>query len=62
MFNTSKKGTAFNFLSDLTTKEKLSDMKHTKIEEILPIIHKLTNKFTIRHDYLINDFTIYLYK
>ena len=62
MFNTSKKGTAFNFLSALTTKEKLSDMKPTKIEEILPIIYKLTNKFTIRHDYLINDFTIYLYK
>ena len=62
MFNTSKKGISFNFLSDLTTKEKLSDMKYTKIEEILPFIYKLTNKFTIRHDYLINDFTIYLYK
>ena len=62
MFNTCKKGIAFNFLSDLTTKERLTDMKHTKIEEILPIIYKLTNKFTIRHDYLINDFTVYLYK
>ena len=62
MFDISKKGTAFNFLSDLTTKDRLDGMKYTKIEEILPIICKLTNKFTIRHDYLINDFTVYLYK
>jgi len=62
MFDISKKGTAFNFLSDLTTKDRLIDMKYTKIEDILPIIYKLTNKFTIKHDYLINDFTVYLYK
>ena len=62
MFDISKKGTAFNFLSDLTNKDRLDDMKYTKIEEILPIIYKLTNKFTIKHDYLINDFTVYLFK
>ena len=62
MFDISKKGASFNFLSDVTTKDRLDGMKYTKIEEILPIICKLTNKFTIRHDYLINDFTVYLYK
>jgi len=62
MWNLSRKGISINFLSDLSNGKRDDDMKFTKLDEILPLIKKLTNKFIIRHDYLPNDFTIYLYK
>jgi 2-polyprenyl-3-methyl-5-hydroxy-6-metoxy-1,4-benzoquinol methylase len=62
MWGLSNKGVAINFLSDLSNGKKDEDMKFVKIHEIMPLIKKLTNKFIIRHDYLPNDFTIYLYK
>lgn len=55
------KGVAVNFLSKLTTTE-LEDMKYTDISEVVEVVKNLSNKFIIRHDYLPNDFTLYLYK
>jgi hypothetical protein len=37
-------------------------MKYTNVIELYKIISKITKKFTIRHDYLDNDITVYLYK
>ena len=62
MYSICKKGCAFNFLSYNTTGQKIKGMKYTRISEVVPIIESMTNRFTIRHDYLSNDFTVYLYK
>ncbi len=62
MLNLSNKGVSVNFLSDLTTGNRDKDMKYTTINEISNIVSKITNKFTIRHDYMVNDLTVYLYK
>jgi len=62
MFDTCKKGIAFNCLSSLSNKNIDPDNKFVDINEIVPIISRLTNKFSIRHDYLPNDVTFYLYK
>ena len=62
MYSLSGKGCAFNFLSANTSGKKINGMKYARISEVVSIIESLTNKFTIRHDYLNNDFTVYLYK
>jgi cyclopropane fatty-acyl-phospholipid synthase-like methyltransferase len=62
MYEISKKGLAFNFLSDLSEGNREIGMKYTKIEEALPIVSSLCKNFTFRHDYLKNDFTVYMYK
>ncbi len=62
MHEISKKGLAFNFLSDLSEGNREIGMKYTKIEEALPIVSSLCKNFTFRHDYLKNDFTVYMYK
>ena len=62
MLNISKKGVAINFLSDLSKGTRDSSMKYAKISECSDIIGKYTNRFIIRHDYLPNDFTVYIYK
>ena len=57
-----EKGLSINFLSNLTTGLKDSDMKYVSTGELIEILEQLSNKFAIRHDYLPNDVTIYLYK
>lgn len=61
LFNLSNKGVAVNFLSKLNNKQH-EDMKYTDISEVINVVKTLSTKFTIRHDYLPNDFTLYLYK
>lgn len=61
MFHKSKKGIAFNVLSCLTPNKKDEDMKYVSMSEITDLIQTITNKFIIRHDYLPNDLTIYLF-
>lgn len=62
MFDICKKGVAFNMLSNLTPFSRDSDMKYVDIAEILVWLPEITHNFSIRHDYLKNDFTVYLYK
>jgi cyclopropane fatty-acyl-phospholipid synthase-like methyltransferase len=62
LFNNCNKGISVNFLSELTNNTKLSDMKYAKIQDVINTIKNLSCSFTIRHDYLPNDFTLYLYK
>ncbi len=62
MFDLSTKGIAFNLLSANTPKKKDPDMKYVKIPDIVSFVTKFTMKFQIRHDYLPNDMTIYMYK
>ncbi len=62
MFDICTKGVSVNFLSNLSTGNKDVDMKYTDIQDIIFAIGNITNKFTIRHDYLQNDICVYLYK
>lgn len=62
MWSLSNKGIAVNFLSDLSNGKREIEMKYTKPSEIINMIQPLSSKFIIRHDYLPNDFTLYLYK
>jgi trans-aconitate methyltransferase len=61
LFTLCDKGVAVNFLSKLNSSQ-LEDMKYTDIGEVINVVKNLSTKFTIRHDYLPNDFTLYLYK
>ena len=62
LFNKCTKGISVNFLSELTNNPKIPDMKYTKIQEVIDVTKNLSCKFTIRHDYLPNDITLYVYK
>lgn len=61
MFEKSNKGVSCNFLSDQLIAQD-DEMKYTNVYEIYSIINKITKKFVIRHDYLDNDITVYMYK
>lgn len=54
-------GVAVNFISAYSTK-KIKDRVYHRVEDILDITLNLTNKWTIRHDYRPNDWTLYLWK
>lgn len=62
MFDICKKGVAFNLLSGFLQEGKDKDMKYAHPIEVIRIVDKITKKFTLRHDYLLNDMTVYLYK
>jgi len=62
MYSLANKGTAFNFLSHKSGGKKIRGMKYAKIEEVVSIVYPICTKFLIRHDYMDNDFTIYLRK
>lgn len=62
MFKIANKGVAFNLLYDYGQPNKDLEMKYVKINEVIDIITNFSLYFTIRHDYLLNDVTIYLYK
>ena len=63
LFNLCDKGLVLNFLSSLTDGKKKEGFMHAN-----PFVlgnfysEKITKKLALRHDYLKNDFTYYLYK
>lgn len=62
MFELCHKGVAVNFLSSLNF-EKVEGLKYVSpVHVIQNIILHISNNFTIKHNYGIDDFTIYLYK
>jgi ubiquinone/menaquinone biosynthesis C-methylase UbiE len=61
MYSISKKGTAFNFIS-YRSDNRIKGIKYAKISETISIVSEINSKFSIRNDYLNNDFTVYLYK
>lgn len=61
MFSLCNKGVAVNFCSPFVEFE--SDVNfHPDITKLLQIISKLTKRFSLRHDYMPYEFTLYLYK
>jgi len=60
MYKLCRKGVAVNFCSPLVEFE--SDVNfHPDFGKLLGIVTKLTNRFTLRHDYMPYEFTLYLY-
>ena len=63
MFALALKGVAVNFLSGYTTGKKSAVSEYPYPSEITDFVaDHLTNRFVVRHDYLPNDFAIYLYR
>lgn len=63
MYQLCKIGTGFNLLSSFTLGEKAADSHYANPLDILDFIFKnLTTRMVLRHDYMPNDFTIYIYK
>jgi SAM-dependent methyltransferase len=61
LFQNSKRGLSFNSLS-LWAKDKDVDEFYACPIKTLTYCHTLTPWVTLRHDYLPNDFTVYMYK
>jgi len=61
MFKFSRKGTALNFLSRYVDYELNKDFHHSP-NDIFSFSKKLTKYVTIRHDYPLWEFTVYLYR
>jgi hypothetical protein len=62
MFQLSKKGIAFNSLSTWSKKINKNEYYADPLELISAIKTKLSKKIIFRHDYLPNDFSLYVYK
>lgn len=66
MYELSNKGIAVNFLSACDNPDSLdmpSGMKYVEPGFLIDkIASKVCNKFTLRHDYELKDFTVYFYK
>lgn len=63
MFDISKKGIAFNCLSNLTPYTIKENMAYFSPCEILQnVVTVLTTCYSLHHDYLENDFTYFLFK
>ena len=63
MFALASTGVAVNFLSAYTTGNKFPESRYPYPSEILDFATRhITNRFVLRHDYLPNDFTVYLFK
>jgi SAM-dependent methyltransferase len=63
MYALASKGVAVNFLSGYTTGKKLAKSKYPYPSEVTDfVVQDLTNRFVLRHDYLPNDFTLYVFK
>ena len=58
----SKKGVSINFLSSFFIKKKQEGFKHCDPKEVIEIIKIFNKPFCMRHDYIENDFTVYLFK
>ena len=62
MFQLSKKGIAFNSLSTWSKKINKNEFYADPLELISAIKTKFSKKIIFRHDYLPNDFSLYVYK
>ncbi len=61
MFDSCKKGVAFNIMSK-NADFKLKNEFYADPAEMVDFCFKLTGKIVLRHDYMPHDFTIYAYK
>jgi SAM-dependent methyltransferase len=61
MFELSSKGVAFNSLSSWASKIEKGEFYANPIQTIA-FCRTLTPKVVLRHDYMVHDFTVYLYK
>lgn len=61
MFEICNKGVSVNFCSPIVDFESEVNF-HPDMSKLIAIISKLTNRFTLRHDYMPFEFTVYLYK
>jgi len=63
MFKIAKKGAAINMLTNYAPENKKDNgMYFYSPEQMLKFALKLTPQVVLRHEYLQNDFTLYLYK
>ena len=62
LFSRANKGVAFNCLSLYTPEQKKEpELFYPNPSDVFDLCKKLTPYVNLRHDYLVNDFTIYLY-
>jgi trans-aconitate methyltransferase len=61
MFNLANKGVAVNFLSTYVNYQQEHNYHHSP-EEVFSFARSLTKWVTLRHDYPLWEFTLYLYK
>jgi len=63
MFDLTGKALGINFLSAYSRSKKFANSKYPYPSEIIDFIAEyLSHRFTVRHDYLPNDFTVYIFK
>jgi SAM-dependent methyltransferase len=62
MLRISIKGVAFNLLSQRSRGFKKPGIKYASVCELISVLGGDIQCFVIRHDYLDNDFTVYIYK
>jgi ubiquinone/menaquinone biosynthesis C-methylase UbiE len=62
MLRIASKGVAFNILSRRSQGSRKSGIKYATVCEFMSVLGKNVKRFVIRHDYLDNDFTVYIYK
>ena len=63
MYELSNKGVAVNFLSAVNEEHEPDTLVCKYPGEVIDkIVSKICHKFTVRHDYELQDFTVYLYK
>ena len=61
LFDICKKGLGINFLSSLAENKDLI-CHYVDPVRMLEFVRSLTPRFVLRHDYKVNDFTVYFYK
>ena len=62
MLRIAGKGVAFNILSRRSKGIRKPGIKYATVCEIVSVLGKDVKRFVVRHDYLDNDFTVYIYK
>jgi len=63
MYNLCNIGVSVNFLSYFTQGEKVANANYVHPARIIHFIgSNISRKFVLRHNYKINDFTVYIYK
>jgi len=61
MFNLCEKGVSVNFVSPYVDYQSEVNF-HPNMSRIIEIMAELTRRFSLRHDYMPYEFTVYLYK
>ena len=62
MLRIASKGVAINFLSNRSRRKKRVGMKYADVGEVVSLLGGDFHRFVVRHDYLENDFTVYIFK